>query len=228
MPGEGVVLLVEDNEKLNAANARALRLRGFETHTELTLGEARAALCVLKPDVILLDVTLPDGDGFDFCAEIKDSVDAHILFLTAKTEYADRVRGLSGGGDDYITKPFHPEELMARIESAMRRRSRSKTSAGTLTKGGLTLDVVAMRAFVNGAAIDLSPKEFAVLLLLARSEGKILSPEQLYEAVWNAPPIGHKNAVKTTVSRLRDKLSETDCDIVTSRGADAGYMFVGE
>jgi DNA-binding response OmpR family regulator len=154
------------------------------------------------------------------------------LPLDSKTEHADKLRGLGAGGDDYITKPFHPEELMARIESAMRRRNKTAKNpnpaaagANTLEKGALTLDIIAVRAFVDGVNMELPPKEFAVLLLLAQNEGKSVSSEQIYETVWKAQPVGYKNALKTVVSRLRDKMEATEFDIVTTRGADAGYMF---
>lgn len=126
MDNKDTVLLVEDNVELNANNARALKMLGYEVYPALTLAEARVWLDRNEPDVILLDVMLPDGDGIGFCAEIRGAplrTAAHILFLTAKTGHADRVRGLADGGDDYITKPFHPEELLARVEAAMRRRN---------------------------------------------------------------------------------------------------------
>lgn len=133
MEAKGTVLLVEDNAELNANNARALNMLSFAVHPAFTLAEARAWLGNNEPDVILLDVILPDGDGIDFCAEIRGlpiHTAAHILFLSAKTGHADRVRGLASGGDDYIIKPIHPEELLARVEAAMRRRSMSKPGNG--------------------------------------------------------------------------------------------------
>jgi DNA-binding response OmpR family regulator len=175
MPHKGVVLLVEDNVQLNTANSRALRLHGYETHTAQTLSGARGLLSQMEPDVILLDVMLPDGDGVDFCAEIRGKTQAHILFLTAKTAGGDRVRGLLTGGDDYIMKPFHPAELMARIAAVMRRRRMEKAPAKALVKGGLTLDIVALQAFAEGNNLSLSPKEFALLLLFAQNEDKIMS-----------------------------------------------------
>lgn len=132
MDPKGMVLLVEDNAELNANNTRALRLLDYQVHPALTLEQARAWLDGNEPDVILLDVMLPDGDGIDFCAEIRGAplhTAAHILFLTARTEPAERVRGLADGGDDYITKPFHPEELLARVEAAMRRRNMGRKEA---------------------------------------------------------------------------------------------------
>jgi DNA-binding response OmpR family regulator len=118
------VLLVEDNPKLNEINRRALEKAGCAVLTALTLHEARAYMAQNAPDVILLDVMLPDGDGINFCGEIRDATDAHILFLTSKTEYENRVRGLETGGDDYITKPYKLEEMLARVNAALRRLPR--------------------------------------------------------------------------------------------------------
>jgi len=123
MTPKGTVLLVEDNTELNNNNSRSLKLLGYDVFAALTLSAARACLHRVEPDIILLDVLLPDGDGIDFCAEIRGATGAHILFLTSRTEHGDILRGLAVGGDDYITKPFSSEELFARVEAAMRRRN---------------------------------------------------------------------------------------------------------
>ena len=180
MDAKGTVLLVEDNAELNANNTRALKMLDYEVHPALTLAGARNWLGNNEADVILLDVMLPDGDGIDFCAEIRGlpiQTAAHILFLTAKTEHADRVRGLAGGGDDYITKPFHPEELLARVEAAMRRRNMSRPGNGPGNgintrmdnKGAQATgnaDEAKLRAFA--ARYDLTEKEREALSLILR------------------------------------------------------------
>lgn len=167
MEHKGTVLLVEDNAELNANNTRALHMLSYDAHSALTLAEARNWLAKREPDVILLDVMLPDGDGIDFCAEIRGAplhTAAHILFLTAKSDHADRVRGLADGGDDYITKPFHPEELLARVEAAMRRRSMSHKHKG---------------AHGGARAVTLSPEEklhaFAAHYMLTEKEREALA-----------------------------------------------------
>ncbi len=224
MENIGIVLLIEDNEELNIANSRAIKLRGYHVLTAKTLNEARVILQWYKPDVILLDILLPDGNGFAFCEEIRSSVDAHIFFLTAKSEHEDLVKGLSAGGDDYITKPFHPEELISRIEAAMRRRQMNKMNqikSQVIRRGKLTIDVVSLRALSRGKDLMLSPKEFALLLLLTQRAGEIVSTEEIYQKVWGKDPDEEKNAVQTIVSRLRKKLSKT-CEITMFRGQ--GYM----
>ncbi|MFT3958512.1 MAG: response regulator [Desulfovibrio sp.] len=139
---------MEDNEELNANNLRALQMLDYMVHPVETLAAARFWLENNAPDVILLDVMLPDGDGIDFCAEIRGAPlysAAHILFLTAKTDHANRVRGLAGGGDDYITKPFHQEELIARAEAAMRRRSMDKKDTQSVEDADDKLRAFAVR-----------------------------------------------------------------------------------
>ena len=168
MNSKGIVLLVDDNADLNANNIRALQMHDYKVHSALTLAQARAWLVNNEADVILLDVILPDGDGIGFCAEIRGAplqTGAHILFLTALTGYADRVRGLANGGDDYITKPFHPEELLARVEAAMRRRSMSQV-IGQETQPASDVEEKKLIAFA--ATYGLSNKEITTLSLILR------------------------------------------------------------
>jgi len=219
---DGVVLLVEDDADLNEANRRALELRRYKVRTARTLAEARTQLGREEPDVILLDVMLPDGDGFDFCARIRDRTRAHVLFLTAKTEHADLVRGLATGGDDYIVKPFHIEELLARVDAAMRRR-RMGLPVQTLRKGRLVLDILAGRALVDGRDLALTQKEFALLLLFAENENKLMTAEHVYQKVWGSPMAGDRNAVQTSISRLRKKVAPAGYVIEARRGR--GYVF---
>lgn len=223
MADKGIIFLIEDNEKLSKANERAIKLRGYEVQTALTLKEARTKLAFLAPDIILLDVMLPDGDGFAFCEEIRLKTDAHILFLTAKTEHADKVKGFAAGGDDYIMKPFHPEELLMRIAAVMRRRLMDKPPVETLYAGNLKLDIVAAQAFINGVDLLLSHKEFALLLLFVRHKNEIISAEVLYEKVWGTTMANNRNTLQVTISKLRKKMAASDYEITVLRGE--GYIF---
>ena len=224
------VLLVEDNEKLNEINRRALESAGYNVLTALTLAEAREHLKRHAPDVILLDVLLPDGNGINFCGEIRGGTTAHILFLTSRTEHEDRIRGLDTGGDDYITKPFKLEEMLSRVRAAMRRREmeEAKSPANTLTRGSLTLDIVATSAFINGVNLELAKKEFALLLLLAQDKGKILDKAFLYETVWKQPMAGDGNALWQQISRLKGKLEKHSGGTLTiSASRGEGYSLEG-
>lgn len=205
------VLLVEDNEDLNAINRRALSAEGFTVLTALTLAEAQAHLAACQPEVILLDVILPDGNGIDFCGEIRDDTDAHILFLTSKTEHENRIRGLETGGDDYITKPYKLEEMLSRVRAVMRRRGMeyAKPPEKMLVRGSLRLDIVSGQAFWMGRDLLLTQKEFALLLLLTQKAGHVLTGEALYQGVWGQPLLGDNSALRTQLSRLKGKLGST-------------------
>ncbi|MCL1786995.1 MAG: response regulator transcription factor [Defluviitaleaceae bacterium] len=218
---KGIVLLVEDNVDLNRANARALELRGYEVYTALTIDVARRHLLSISPDIILLDVMLPDGSGFDFCKEIRDDTQAHILFLTAKASHEDMMQGMSIGGDAYITKPFHPEEMLVKVDAAMRRHGTDKVQL--IKKGNLTLDVLAMQALDNDESLGLTPTEFSLLLLLVKNENHHVRADFIYETIWNAPAISDKNALQTAISKLRRKLEPAGYTITVQRGQ--GYAF---
>ena len=223
LQNRGTILLVEDNKKLNDANARALKLMGYDVHTALTLSEARDVFAQIIPDIILLDVMLPDGDGFSFCEEIRDKTQAHILFLTAKTEHEDMVKGLKTGGDDYITKPFHPEALMTKIDAAMRRRVTIGVPLLSIVKGVIKMDLASDQAFADGVDLGLSQKEFSLLCQLMQNEDRVLSPEYLYSKVWNQPMAGNAGAIRKIVSKLRKKLEGSGYTITPEYGK--GYCF---
>jgi Response regulators consisting of a CheY-like receiver domain and a winged-helix DNA-binding domain len=223
MDDNGTILLVEDNIELNIANSRALKLRGYTVLTAENLTKASEILRSEEPDIILLDVMLPDGDGIAFCEKIREKTAAHIIFLSAKTEHEDMMCGLKNGGDDYITKPFHPEELLIRIESAMRRRRMEKAPIQTIKKGMLTLDILATQAFINEEDLVLTPKEFSLLLLFVQNEEKLISAENVYEKAWNLPLGADRNSLKVTISRLRQKLEPAGYVISSLRGQ--GYVF---
>ena len=215
------ILLVEDNERLNDGNRRMLESEGYEVLTALTLAEARERLAH-SPDVILLDIMLPDGNGTDFCAEIRAVSDAHVLFLTSRREHEEKLRSLRAGGDDYITKPFKMDELLERVASSIRRRGMSKARAQSITKGSLTLDVIARRAYLSGEDLCLTPMEYGVLLLLAQNEGQAMSAEAVYEKVWGVPPVrADRNTVKKTVSCVRGKIEPSGYTIHSIYGKGA-------
>ncbi|MDR2132689.1 MAG: response regulator transcription factor [Clostridiales Family XIII bacterium] len=214
---ENTVLLVEDNPKLLSLNCRILENAGHRVMKAKNLAEARAHLKAAAPDAVVLDIMLPDGSGLDFMPELRETCDAPVLFLTAKTEREDKLAGLRAGGNDYITKPYDIDELRERV-AAFLRLSAARKPSPKLVLGALELDVVSGRAFADGEDLLLTQKEFALLLLLTQHEGKTLTADYLYERVWKSPISEDKNAIKITVSRLRNKLSPAGLDIVSSRG----------
>ncbi|MCL2127262.1 MAG: response regulator transcription factor [Treponema sp.] len=202
-----LILLVEDNEQILQGNERMLKRRGYTVATAKTLAEARARLEEQTPDAIVLDIMLPDGSGLAFMRELRraahDTSHVPILLLTGLTTPEDVVRGLSQGGDDYLAKPYDFGVLLARIEALLRR---AEQFPKILRKGVLQLDIIAGRAFLNGSDMLLSPKEFALLLLMVQNEGKLLTTASLYEAIWKLPLDTDTTVIRTAVSRLRQKL----------------------
>jgi DNA-binding response OmpR family regulator len=223
MVNDKIILLVEDNAKLNEINRRALEKEGYNVLTALTLTAASEHLSRTCPDIILLDVALPDGNGIDFCDEIREKTNAHILFLTSRREHGEKLKGLAVGGDDYITKPFKLDELVQRVKVAMRRREMDKEPPRTLSFGSLTMDIITDRAYYNGTDLNLQPKEFTLLRLFAENENRLLDADYIYQTLWNQPMINNKNAIQKAVSRLRKKIEHTGHDIDTAR--DKGYIY---
>lgn len=225
MDKDKYILLVEDNKHLNKINSRALCLAGYRVLTALTLKEAREHLAGTEPDAIILDILLPDGNGVDFCREIREYTAAPILFLTSVSGVEQALAGIRAGGDDYLNKPFHIELLLARIEAFWRRdaiRQRVKP-ADTFTYGPLSLNMAANAASLNGEDMLLTVKEFALLLLLVQNAGKTLSKETIYEKVWGMPMNEDSQALYTVVSRLKKKLEPAGTYLRLAAVRPAGY-----
>ena len=215
-----LILLVEDNEQILRGNERMLKRRGYSVAAALTLTEAQKRLEEQMPDAIVLDIMLPDGSGLEFMRELLQQSNVPVLLLTGLAAPEDVVRGLGEGGDDYLAKPYYFDVLLARIEALLRR---SGHIPKTLTKGALQLDIIANRAFLDSIDMLLSPKEFALLLLMAQNENSLLSTEYLCEAIWKQPLATGTSAVKTSVSRLRKKLS--DGFSIEYDKQEGGYIF---
>ncbi|MDR0445823.1 MAG: response regulator transcription factor [Oscillospiraceae bacterium] len=220
-----LVLLVEDNEQIMTGNKRYLERQGFDTAVALTLAEARTQMERRRPDVVVLDIMLPDGSGLDFMVELRKGEDPGIpvLLLTGLTAKQDIVRGLKAGGDDYLTKPYDFSELLARIEALLRRSARVPKN---IVKGALSLDVAAGTASLNGIDLRLTKKDFALLLIFFQNEGSYINMESLYERAWKAPLSSDKSALYSSVKRLRAKIKGSGWSIGQSR--DEGYIFERE
>ena len=225
MESRGTVLLIEDNKCLNDANTQALQMRGYTVFSAENLAQARERLAQIEPDVILLDVMLPDGSGVDFCEEIRGGTKAYILFLTAKSAHEDMVRGMTSGGDAYITKPFHAEEMLVKVDAAIRRAALEKAPVKTLSVGNLTLDVIAGHAFVDGKEMLITQKELSLLIVFVQNAGKTIGIEELYKTAWGAPMLGDKKALQKRVSDLKNKLIQSGCSHAVNTAYGVGYQF---
>ena len=221
MPGERL-LLVDDEDNLRSMLEAALRHVGFEVHPAATGREALAAVPAVAPDLVVLDVMLPDLDGFEVCRRLRqDRIRTPVLFLTARDGTDDKVKGLTLGGDDYLVKPFSLEELVARINAVLRRAGLAQTGA-VVSCADLVLDDDAHRVTKAGVEVALSPTEYNLLHYLLVNAGRVVSKAQILDHVWKYDFGGDGGVVETYVGYLRRKLDRDEPRLLhTVRGV--GY-----
>jgi two-component system OmpR family response regulator len=224
MNGQAHVLVVDDQPNIVDMLSTVLRFHGFAVSTAATAAEALAVAAGVRPDLVVLDVRLPDGDGLEVCRALKATgLEAGIVFLTARDAPRDKVMGLTMGGDDYVTKPFSVDELVARVRAVLRRLRPVENAAGVLRFGDLELDEDACQARRAGQLLALSPTEFKLLRYLMRNPGRVLTRPQILDAVWSYDFGGGSNVVDTYIGYLRRKLAPHGPPvIVTARGF--GYV----
>ena len=202
------ILLVEDDRAIAKVIAMELEHEGHQVYraTDGTTGLTMALTC--EWDVILLDVMLPFLNGYDVCQQIRDKKDTPILLLTAKDEIRDKVFGLDSGADDYLTKPFAIEELMARIRAVLRRKNPTVQTEGLLTFGDLTIDTQAYKVTFSGQDVPLTKKELELLTLFLEHPNHVLSRETILDNVWGYDFYGETNVVDVYVRFLRVKIDD--------------------
>jgi len=214
------VLVVEDEEPIRELVATALRFTGFRVDTAVSGSEALAEARNGAYDLLVLDVNLPDLDGFAVCRKLRALGDAvPVVFLTARDDPADLRLGFTGGGDDYVTKPFSLEELVLRIEAVLRRTRGQETGPSRLVCGDLILDEDACQVWRGRDEVALSPTEFRLLRYLLLNRDRVVSKTQVLDHVWDYEYVGDPSAVETYVSYLRRKLDDRDARLIrTVRG----------
>jgi DNA-binding response OmpR family regulator len=223
-----VIAIVEDEAELAALIDYNLRRHGYQPHVLPGIKGTLKALEQLRPDMVVLDVMLPEADGFELCRQIRHSTvlgRIPVLFLTARSEEVDRVLGLEIGGDDYMTKPFSPRELIARIKAHLRREEMD-TEPLALEIGKFRLDGGARRVFLSGRELTLTSTEFNLLEFFLTHTGRAYSREQLLEAVWGEQRFVTPRTVDVHVRRLREQIEEQPENpryLTTVRGF--GYRF---
>ena len=217
------VLLIEDDERLTAALGESLRSEGYAVDIAGTAEDGRWMATEVPYDTIVLDVGLPDGDGIDLCAALRDGgVWAPILVLTAHAEIHDRVRGLDAGADDYLTKPFSVDELIARVRALLRRGQVERPSI--LIVGSMRLDPATRRVSVDGQPLPITGRAFAILELLARRRGQLVTRSEITEHVWDWAWDGASNVIDVHVSALRSILREPHGAPVIQTIRGAGFL----
>ena len=227
MRAKRTILLVEDEESITTPLAEALRREGFDPKVARTAAQALELGGRLRPDLVLLDLMLPDGSGFDVCRQLRASSSVPIIILSARGEETDRIVGLELGADDYVVKPFSAREVVARIRAVLRRASAPPDSdGGPIEIGGIRLDPAKRAATKDGQPLELSRKEFDLLALLMREAGTVVQRERLIDEVWDVNWFGSTKTLDVHVSALRKKLADDAAEpryLHTVRGV--GFRF---
>ena len=224
MTAAGKVLVVDDEEYIRDLVSSALRIAGFHSMTAVDGARALASVSADNPDLVILDVGLPGIDGFEVCRRLRDDGDeTPVIFLTARDTAEDRVSGFTKGGDDYLTKPFSLEELVARVRAVLRRTQRSGAVENRLRYADLEIDEDTMRVSRGGRAIQLSPTEFKLLRFLLINRERVLSKSQILDHVWQYDFGGSGGVVENYISYLRKKIDDVQPHLIhTVRGF--GYV----
>ncbi len=221
---EAQILVVEDEPDLSAALTVLFERAGYATVAGRTGREGLRLLHEHRPDLVVLDVGLPDMEGWDVLERIRDLSDVPVLMLTARGLEHEKVKGLESGADDYVTKPFSNKELVARVQALLRRGGRAGTGDEVLVADDLHIDLGARATTVDDSPVQLTPLEFRLLVALVKHRRQVLSADQLLDLAWNDPFGIAPDRVKFTVSRLRRKLADVGIDpIETVRGF--GYRY---
>src|SRR5215210_4895463 len=213
MAGRRTILMVEDETSITEPLAEALDREGFDTRVAGTVADAIEQATEQLPDLVLLDVELPDGSGYDVARTLRERSKVPIIMLTARGEETDRIVGLELGADDYIVKPFSAREVAARIRAVLRRAGEAQPAAptdkpGPIEVGAVRVDRDRREARVNNEDIDLTRKEFELLELLIREAGSVISRERLIDEVWDTNWFGSTKTLDVHVSSLRRKLGD--------------------
>lgn len=219
--GRIVVLVVEDDESYREALSRGLTLEGFVVVDAADIKSAREKLHATTPDLVLLDVMLPDGSGVDFCQEIRRDAGTPVIMVSAKSEELDIVLGLEFGAADYVTKPYRLRELVARMRAVLRRHQAISNNPEIITVGDIIIDPSRREVTKAGATVDLSRKEFELLALFASRLGHVVTREECIDALWWGQDLLDTRTLDTHVKRLRAKIEDDPAaprHLITIRG----------
>jgi DNA-binding response OmpR family regulator len=219
------ILVVDDERHIVELAQLYLEQAGFLVESARDGQEVLTRARHLRPALVVLDLMLPGLDGWEVCRRLRTESDTPIIMLTARTDDVDRIVGLELGADDYVTKPFNPRELVARVRAVLRRYQKSVRPGRAVAVGQLTIDPASREAHLGGETLVLRPKEFDLLLALAEHQGLVMSREQILDLVWGYDFPGGTRTVDAHISHLRARLVGSDVTIETLRGI--GYKLVG-
>ena len=223
------ILIADDEPDILSLLEKALKLEGFNNIIKAQNGNDAVMLCRTKnPDAVILDIMMPGMDGYEVCRKIRDFSIAPILFLSSKNDEVDKILGLAVGGDDYVTKPFSPKEVVYRVKAQLRRASYGNAaSSDPIRIGKLVIDPDRCEVSVDGRMAELTAREYEMLKVLAENKGHVLSRERLYERVWGEESFGCDNTIMVHIRHLREKIEADPNDpkyIITLKGL--GYKLV--
>lgn len=219
------IMIIDDEIEILRMLERYFTLNGYEV---ITADSGKAAFEKLKeqPDIILLDINMPDMDGLSLCKNIRDFVSCPILFLTARIEDNDKIKGFRAGGDDYIVKPFSVEELGARVAAHLRRENRSKVRAQVLFDNFLVIDYAQRTVYFKNEEIPLLKKEFDIIEILSQNPGQVFDKERLYEAAWGLDGLGNNTVVAEHIRKIRAKFAAAGIKQYIKTVWGVGYKWV--
>lgn len=218
------VLVVDDEQHILELARMYLEREGFSVEEARDGAEALEKIRTLKPAIVVLDLMLPEVDGWEVCRRTRAKSEVPIIMLTARSDDVDKIVGLELGADDYLTKPFNPRELVARVKAILRRYEKSIQPGRVIHLGQLTIDPASREVTLAGQVVKLRTKEFDLLHTLAQHRGQVLSREQLLNLVWGYDFYGETRTVDVHIAHLRGKLKGSDAEIETVRGV--GYKLV--
>ena len=225
-PGKVTTLVVDDDVRILRMMQRILELEGYRVHTASNGETALSIFDEQNPDLVLLDIMMPNMDGYAICQNIREFSQVPIIMVTAKDNSQEKVEGLDTGADDYITKPFSANELTARIRAVLRRTKLwNERPEPTFHSGNLVIDFARHRVTRNGGEVTLTATEYRILSYLARNADRIVTPDQILEKVWNKEYVGETHLLRVNIARLRQKLKDNPRNpkyILTRPGI--GYM----
>lgn len=219
------IMIVDDEIDILNMLDRYFRLNGYSVLTANSVAEAQKELAQ-QPDLILLDINMPEMDGISFCRNIRDYVSCPILFLTANTDDRNKISGFSAGGDDYIVKPFSIDELGARVSAHIRRENRAKTKAQILLDTHFVIDFSQRAVFYKKKEIPFTKKEFDIVEILSQNPGQVFDKERLYEAAWGLEGLGNNSVVAEHISQIRAKLASVGARQYIETVWGVGYKWV--
>lgn len=220
------IMLVDDEKGIVAVMKSYFEMSGYQVSTAYSGREALQKMSCL-PDIVLLDINMPDMDGFSVCEKIREYITCPILFLTARIETTDKIKGFSAGADDYIVKPFDLDELGARVAAHLRRENRKQEHSTLRFFDDMVIDYAKREITINGTSVSLSKKEFQIVELLSNNPGQVFDRERIYDTIWGLEGDGSSDTIMEHIRKIRAKFAALSLHTYIETVWGVGYKWVG-